>query len=139
MTEVEVNRSRQKFHHLLAIICFGLFAGAMALNAVPSPGGEISPPRGIIWNAFQYGGPLLIGGICLVGTRWAFMTAVIYGTIGLALDLATIVQSLTDESESTTFLMVILTTSFLNFLLIVLGGKCLLSTVALNATSSKTQ
>ena len=99
----------------------------MALHSIPTASETIDPSRGILWNAFQYGLPLLIGGLCLTEKRWACMTAIIYGTIGLALDLATIVQSLTEEPVSPTFLVIILTTALLSFFLIVLGGKFLLT------------
>lgn len=106
----------------MAVVCFGIFAGAMALNAIQSTG-EISSSGGMIWKAFQFGVPLLVGGLCLTGKRWAFMVAVIYGTVGLALDISTAVQSITQASDSTSFIVVILTTGILNFTLIVLGGK----------------
>ncbi len=112
----------------MAIVCFGLFAGAMALNGVQATETENPPTQSVIWNTFQYGMPLLIGGMCLTGKRWTFMTAVIYGTIGLALDIATLAQSVTGKPESTEFIVVIMTTGFLNFILIILGGKCLLFT-----------
>jgi hypothetical protein len=111
----------------MAILCFGVFAGAMAFNAIPTTDEAPQPSHGMLWNAFQYGLPLLIGGICLTGQRWACMTAIIYGTVGLALDLATLVQNLTEETGSLTFVAIILTTALLNFFLIVLGGKFLLT------------
>ena len=123
----EHTSTRTPIHQILAVLCIGVFAGAMALHAAPYPEGETVPSRGALWNAFQYGVPLFMAGVCLTGKRWAFMTVVIYGTIGLALDIATLVQSLTSENASATFLIVILTTGILNFLLIIFGGKALLS------------
>ncbi len=120
--------SRTQTHHILAVICFGLFAGAMALNGFHATEAEDPPTRSVIWNTFQYGMPILIGGMCLTGKRWAFMTAVIYGTIGLALDIATLAQSVTGKPESTEFILVIMTTGLLNLILIIFGGKCLLFT-----------
>lgn len=119
--------SSLKTPHLMAILCVGIFSGAMALHSIPTTSETIQPSRGMLWNAFQYGLPLLIGGMCLTEKRWACMTAIIYGTIGLALDLATIVQSLTEDVVSSAFIIIILTTALLNFFLIVLGGKFLLS------------
>ena len=124
----ETSPSGTPTHQILAIICFGLFAGAMALNAISSTEEEATPTRGVIWNAFQYGIPLLIGGICLTGIRWTFMTAVIYGTVGLALDMATFVQSLTGGNDPAEFIIIISTTALLNFLLIVFGGRAVLQT-----------
>ncbi len=120
--------SRTQPHHIMAIVCFGLFAGAMALNGFQATEAEDPPTQSVIWNTFQYGMPLLIGAMCLTGQRWAFMTAVIFGTIGLALDIATLAQSVTGKPESTEFIVVIMTTGLLNFILIILGGKCMLFT-----------
>ncbi len=112
----------------MAIVCFGLFAGAMALNGFHPTEAEEPSTRSGIWNTFQYGMPLLIGGMCLTGKRWTFMTAVIYGTVGLALDMATFVQSLTGGNDPAEFIIIISTTALLNFLLIVFGGRAVLQT-----------
>ena len=118
--------SRTPIHHIMAILCFGLFAGAMALNAMPVHEEERAPTGGIVWNVFQYGVPLLVGGLCLTHQRWAYMAAVIYGTLGLALDMATFVQSLTEGKDPIEFIIIISTTALLNFLLIVFGGRAVL-------------
>ena len=118
--------SRTQTHHILAVICFGLFTGAMALNGFQATEAEEPPTQSVIWNTFQFGMPLLIGAICLTGQRWAFMTAVIFGTIGLALDIATLAQSITDGKDQVEFLLIISTTAVLNFLLIVIGGRGIL-------------
>jgi hypothetical protein len=121
----------------MAIVCFGLFAGAMALNGFQATEAKDPLIQSVIWNTFQFGMPLLIGAMCLTGQRWAFMTAVIFGTIGLALDIATLAQSITGIPESTEFIVVIMTTGFLNFILIILGGKCLLFTKELVSVLSR--
>ena len=118
--------SRTQPHHIMAIVCFGLFAGAMALNGFQATEAEDPPTQSVIWNTFQYGMPLLIGAMCLTGQRWAFMTAVIFGTIGLALDIATLAQSITDGKDQVEFLLIISTTAVLNVLLIVIGGRGIL-------------
>ena len=118
--------SRTQTHHILAVVCFGLFAGAMALNGFQATEAEDPPTQSVIWNTFQFGMPLLIGAICLTGQRWAFMTAVIFGTIGLALDIATLAQSITDGKDQVEFLLIISTTAVLNVLLIVIGGRGIL-------------
>lgn len=118
--------SRTQPHHIMAIVCFGLFAGAMALNGFQATEAEDPPTQSVIWNTFQYGMPLLIGAMCLTGQRWAFMTAVIFGTIGLALDIATLAQNITDGKDQVEFLLIISTTAVLNVLLIVIGGRGIL-------------
>ncbi len=115
--------SRTQPHHIMAIVCFGLFAGAMALNGFQATEAEDPPTQSVIWNTFQFGMPLLIGAMCLTGQRWVFMTAVIYGTIGLALDIATLVQSLIGGEDLVEFFIIISTTAVLNFLLIMIGGR----------------
>ena len=117
---------RTQTHQILAVVCFGLFAGAMALNGFHATEAEEPPTRGVIWNTFQYGMPILIGGLCLTGKRWAFMTAIIYGTIGLALDIATLAQSLIGGENLVEFFIIISTTAVLNFLLIMIGGRKML-------------
>ena len=71
-----------------------------------------------------------MGAVCLTGKPWGIMAAVFYGTIGLSLDLATLVQSITAGSDSTEFIVVVLTTSLLNFYLIAFSGKILLTPIA---------
>ena len=69
----------------MALLCVGLFAGAMALKTI-QPATE---PSSLLWNSYQFGLPIMIAGVLLTGKRWAYMTGVIYGTIGMALDIAT--------------------------------------------------
>ena len=96
-------------HHILAILCVGVFAGAMALNSISAGKAQTDPQNNILWNTFQYVLPLLIGAVCLTGKRWGAIVAVIYATIGLSLDLATLVQSIPTSSDSTEFIIVVLT------------------------------
>ena len=123
--------SHPRPQHILVILCLGVFAGAMALNSIPA--GEIKMARqdNILWNVFQYVLPLLMGAICLTGKRWGIMATVIYATIGLSLDLATLVQSIIAGSDSIAFTVIVLTTSLLNFSLIAFGGKYLLTQTSL--------
>ncbi len=58
--------------------------------------------------------------------RWVAMACVVYATVGLALDLATIVQILTADEEMASVLGHSLTSGFLNFLLIIFGGRSFL-------------
>ena len=108
----------------------------MALDSISAGKTQGNPQNNVLWNAFQYGLPLLMGAVCLTGKRWGVMAAVIYATIGLSLDLATLVQSITTGSDSTGFIVVMLTTSLLNFSLIAFGGKYLLTPISLKNTSS---
>ena len=112
---------------LMAAVCFGLFAGAVAFDALQPQKTFASELRQGIWYGFQFGLPLIIGGICLIGKRWSAMVGVLYGTIGLALDIATFVQSMTSGTDSLYFVGLILLTALFNFLLVVIGGRQVLA------------
>jgi hypothetical protein len=75
------------------------------------------------WLLFLYGLPLVLIGCLLANQRWALMAAVMYGTVGLALDISTIVQGLTKPDVPQAILAMSSVTGLLNFLLIVFGGK----------------
>ncbi len=108
---------------LMATLCLGLFACAAALDTLEPPHTFASDLRQGTWYGFQFGLPLFVGGICLVGKRWSAMLGVLYGTIGLALDIATFVQSMTAGTDSLHVAGLILLTALCNFLLIVIGGR----------------
>ena len=83
-------------------------------------------PRGAnqwTWNGFLFALPLILAVITLTGARWLFMASVIYGTIGLALDISTIVQeSLRTQTVSAAVWLSAMTGLF-NAALIVVGGN----------------
>ena len=108
---------------LMAAMCLGLLAGAVAFDALQPEQAFTSDLRRSIWYGFQFGLPMLVGGVCLIGTRWAAMVGVMYGTIGLALDIATFVQSMISGTDSLHVIGLILLTALFNFLLIVIGGR----------------
>ena len=76
----------------------------------------------IAWDGFFFGLPLILAGCLLASARWAFMAGVIYGTIGLALDISTIVQGVVHPSPQQAIVLMSGITGLLNFLLIVVGG-----------------
>ncbi len=112
---------------LMAALCAGLFVGAVAFDVSESGHVFASDLHRSIWYGFQFGLPVLVGGVCLIGTRWAAMVGVMYGTIGLALDIATFVQSMIAGTDSPYVVGLILLTAMLNFLLIVIGGRRVLT------------
>lgn len=77
----------------------------------------------VVWDGFLFGLPLILAGCLLASARWAFMAGVIYGTIGLALDISTIVQDLTHSSPQQAVALMSGMTGLLNFLLILFGGR----------------
>ena len=70
--------------------------------------------------------PLILAGLIWLRLRWAAMVCVIYATVGLALDVATIVQVLTKDSEVGVSLIANMVSGLFNFLLIVFGGRSFL-------------
>ena len=112
---------------LMATLCLGLFVSAVAFDTLEPQKTFASDLRQAVWYGFQFGLPVLVGGICLVGKRLSAMVGVLYGTIGLALDIATFVQSMTSGTDSLHFVSLVILTTFFNFLLIVVGGRQALS------------
>ncbi len=108
---------------LMATLCLGLFVSAVAFDTLEPQKTFASDLRQTVWYGFQFGLPVLVGAVCLTGTRWSAMVGVMYGTIGMALDIATFVQSMTSGTDSLHFVGLILLTTFFNFLLIVAGGR----------------
>lgn len=69
--------------------------------------------------------PLTLAILIGLQLRWAAMVCVIYATIGLALDVATIIQ-VTKDSEVGVSLIANLVSGLFNFLLIIFGGRSFL-------------
>ncbi len=89
---------------------------------------SLSTIREGVLLGFLFGFPtLLVGGLLVIRQHWVVMATVMYGTIALALDLATIVQEASKASPRPLFLALTLGSSLINFLLIILGGRCALS------------
>ena len=102
----------------------GLTAVGMAtLFLVSQPGQE--EPNGILVG-FLIGMPVFLLIAVRLGYRWATMASVIYGTVGLALDLSTIVQLITKEQPTVAALTANSFSGFLNFLVIAFGGRAFL-------------
>jgi hypothetical protein len=70
--------------------------------------------------------PLVLALLVWLQLRWVAMACVMYATVGLAMDVATIVQVLTKDSEVGTSLIANAVSGLLNFLLIVFGGRSFL-------------
>ena len=109
---------------LLASLIGLIAVGVATLFASQNHGGQPAP--GSLWIGFLIGLPIGLVVAVRLGFRWAIMASVIYGTIGLALDLSTIVQLITKDQPT----VVMLTTSgfsgLLNFLVIAFGGRAFL-------------
>ena len=85
-----------------------------------------SSPAKVIWTVFLILLPIGLIGPVWMAWRWSAMACAIYGTIGLALDLATLVSiaSHLDGETSTAALSGI--SGLANFFLILLGGRSFL-------------
>jgi hypothetical protein len=108
-----------------------LLAALMGAAAFPQAIGSVA--RALPWKVFLFGLPLALIGCLLANQRWALMAAVMYGTVGLALDISTIVQGLTKPDVSQTILITSGVTVALNFLVIVFGGKGFLTVSELSS------
>jgi hypothetical protein len=77
---------------------------------------------------FGWGLLLMLLPLCLAGAlwkewAWAAMACVVYGTVGLALDLATVISILGGKGGTDTMLALSGISGTLNLLLIVFGGR----------------
>jgi len=85
-----------------------------------------SSPAKVIWTVFLILLPIGLIGPVWMAWRWSAMACVIYGTIGLALDLATLasIAPYLDGEMSTAMLSGM--SGLANFFLILLGGRSFL-------------
>ena len=107
---------------VMVALLAALMLAASATPAVPDAAQGAARYQ-LVWYGFLYGIPLMLAGLLLAGYRWALMAGVIYGTIGLALDIATAVQDVTGLAPQPAALALSGATGLINFLLIVLGGR----------------
>lgn len=75
------------------------------------------------WWFFLVVLPLVLASVLLMGWAWAAMACVVYGTIGLALDLATAVSMLSGHERSVLTLALTVVSGSANFAMIVFGGR----------------
>ena len=109
---------------LLATLTGLCLTGWWSVAPDPSAGqGSSSHP---FWFSFLVAAPIGLAAIVWGKLAWAAMACVIYGTVGLALDLATIVQILTKDLPGDPALLRSGISGVLNFLLIALGGRSFL-------------
>jgi hypothetical protein len=105
---------------LLAILGGMAVLGMWTLSQ--SPGGHHP-----LWTVFLLCAPVGLAATVWRNVRWGAMAGVIYGTVGLALDLATAVQVITKDAELLPALATSGVSGLLNFLLIVYGGQVFLN------------
>ena len=74
------------------------------------------------WMVFLLGAPLLLSGLVWKGWSWAAMACVMYGTVGLALDVATLTSLAASHERVDSLFPLSGISGFLNLSLIVAGG-----------------
>jgi hypothetical protein len=70
--------------------------------------------------------PLTLAGLVWIGWTWTAMACVIYGTVGLALDLATVTSILSGQGEIGALFLFSEMSGIVNFSLILFGGRAFL-------------
>jgi hypothetical protein len=84
---------------------------------------DLSMAAHIGWSLFLMFIPLCLAAALWGEWTWAGMGCVVYGTIGLALDLATVISILGGKGGTDRMLVLSAISGTLNFLLIVFGGR----------------
>ena len=107
---------------------FTLLGGIMAVGfgAMTAKPEMATAPAQPWWIGFLVLTPLCLALLVWRGFWWAAMGCVMYGTVGLALDLATTIQILTKDPEAGLSFLNNLISGCLNFLLIMFGGRSFL-------------
>jgi hypothetical protein len=83
-------------------------------------------PASWVWIGFLVGLPILLAALVHLHPRGAAMVIVMYATIGLALDIATLVQEVSRSEGGPLIVGAGLLSGTINFLLIVCGGQAVL-------------
>src|SRR5262245_9205774 len=108
--------------HILLITLLTLATvGTATLLLVLSPARSGAPH--LMWWLFLVILPIALAMAILRGWVWSAMLCVISGTIGLALDLATVVSILGGREGSDLTLALSVVSGSANFVLIVFGGR----------------
>lgn len=108
---------------ILTILLVGLCLIGIGTAQIMSP--ETSKAERLAWNLFLVLAPLLLTGLVWMEWSWTAMACVIYGTVGLALDLATLTSILAGKEGTDGMLPLSGLSGLLNLLLIVAGGYAL--------------
>ena len=70
--------------------------------------------------------PIALASLVWIEWTWTVMACFIYGTVGLALDLATVTSILSEQGETGTLFLFSAMSGIVNFLLILFGGRAFL-------------
>ena len=105
---------------LLAGLCL---IGANTTQLIPTA----SDAGRIGWMLYLIVFPIVLAGLMWIGWTWTAMACVIYGTVGLALDLATVTSILGGQGATGVLLRFSALSGIVNFLLILFGGRAFLN------------
>jgi hypothetical protein len=105
-------------------VLIGLLAGLCLIGATTTQLIPAATETGRIgWASYLIGIPLALAGLIWMGWTWTAMACVIYGTIGLAVDLATVTSILGGKGETGALFLFSAISGIVNFLLILFGGR----------------
>ena len=104
---------------LLAGLCL---IGATTTQLIPA----VTEAGRIGWTLYLLAFPMALAGLVRIGWTWTAMACVIYGTVGLALDLATVTSILGGQGETGVLFLFSAMSGIVNFLLILFGGRAFL-------------
>jgi hypothetical protein len=108
-------------------VLIGLLAGLCLIGASTTQLIPAATDTGRIgWMLYLIACPVALAALIWMGWTWTAMACVIYGTVGLALDLATVTSILSGKSETGTLLLFSAMSGIVNFLLILFGGRAFL-------------
>ena len=111
--------------HTSALV--GLLAGLCLIGAnTPQLIPAVTEAGRIGWMLYLITFPIALAGFVWIGWTWTAMACVIYGTVGLALDLATVTSILGGQGEIGTLFFFSALSGMVNFLLILFGGRAFL-------------
>lgn len=108
-------------------ILIGLLAGLCLVGATTTQLTPAATAAGRIgWLLYLMAIPAVLAGLVWIGWTWTAMACVIYGTVGLALDLATIASILGGQGAIGALLLFSAVSGLLNFSLLIFGGRAFL-------------
>jgi hypothetical protein len=112
--------------HIQGILAGLLLIAGISYVTVPSNPDGSAPG---IWFSigFLVGTPIFLMCLLFSSQSWVLMATVMYGTIGLALDIATLIQEATLAQVREAVIILEGLSGVLNFLLIACGGYAFLS------------
>jgi hypothetical protein len=115
----------QSMRHTWTLV--GLLAGLCLIGAYTTQLIPAATEAGRIgWMVYLIAFPLALASLVWIGWTWTAMACVIYGTVGLALDLATVTSILSGQGETGALFLFSAMSGIVNFLLILFGGRAFL-------------